>query len=96
MSIDERAVFIVTDEMTPSNALVARGIIEAYEAAKVSEQPVGWSLPSEKINDLQQASIERTVKRCKQAHFVDVRIRINGEYEYEEADWIKHMQKEAI
>lgn len=54
-------------------------------------QPVGWSLSSDKINELQQASIGRLVKRCKQAHFVDVRLRINGNYEYEQADWIKHM-----
>lgn len=51
-------------------------------------------LPSEEqINDLQQASIAALVKRCKQSHYVDIRVRINGEYEWFQADWIKHMER---
>lgn len=46
----------------------------------------------DKINDLQVESIKRTIKRCKQAHFTNVHIRVNGEWEIEEADWIKHME----
>lgn len=61
----------------------------AHEAATAQQN--GWFLPAARINDLQQASVAHTIKRCKQAHFVDVRIRINSEYEYEEADWIQHL-----
>lgn len=50
-----------------------------------------WLLPMARINDLQRESVEHTIKRCNQSHFTDVRIRINGDYEYKQADWIKHM-----
>lgn len=51
----------------------------------------GWTLDAARINRLQDESIERLVKRCKQAHFVNVQVRINGEWEEFEADWIKHL-----
>lgn len=51
-----------------------------------------WRLNDEKINDLQVESINRLIKRAKAAHFVDVRVRINGQFEWFEADWIKHMR----
>lgn len=52
-----------------------------------------WKLSKDKINRLQQASMERLVKRCKGAHFVDiqVKLRINGGWETYEADWLKHL-----
>ena len=46
----------------------------------------------DKINDLQVDSIKSLIERCKQAHFADVHIRINGKWEVHEADWIKHME----
>lgn len=52
-----------------------------------------WELPAGKINELQQADIERLVAVCKQAHFINVRVRINGEWREIEADWIKHLVK---
>ena len=48
----------------------------------------------DKINDLQVASIKETIKRCRQAHFTDIYIRINGKWEKLEGDWIKHMEIE--
>ena len=51
-----------------------------------------WKLSADRINKLQQASIEALVRRCKQAHFVDVVVRINGKYEVFQADWIKHLE----
>jgi hypothetical protein len=51
----------------------------------------GYFVPLAKINEPQCESIERTVERCKHAHHTDLQIRINGAYEYAEADWIKHM-----
>jgi len=50
-----------------------------------------WELTDEKINSLQVESVDRIIKRCKAAHFTNVRIRINGEWEEHEADWIKHL-----
>jgi len=50
-----------------------------------------WTLTDEKINDLQVATIERLIPRCKAAHFVNVRVRINGQWEEYEADWLKHL-----
>lgn len=54
-----------------------------------------WKLPADAINRLQQASIERIVARCKQAHYVDIVVRINGKYEVHQADWIKHLAVSA-
>lgn len=51
-----------------------------------------WRLPRRKINVVQQTSIEELVRVCKQAHFVNVRVRINGEWAEFEADWIKHLK----
>lgn len=51
----------------------------------------GYFIPLAKINEPQCESIERLVERCKHAHHVDAQIRINGAYEYAEADWIKHI-----
>ena len=48
-------------------------------------------LSNKNINNLQVDSINTLIARAKRAHITDVRIRINGEYEYYEADWIKHM-----
>ena len=48
----------------------------------------------DKINDLQVADIKETIKRCKQAHFTNIHIRVNGKWEVMEADWIKHMEIE--
>lgn len=50
-----------------------------------------WHLTDKKINALQVASVDRVIARAKAAHFVDVRVRINGEFEYHQADWIKHL-----
>lgn len=50
-----------------------------------------WSLDAAKINSLQQDSIVELVRRCKRAHFTNVQVRINGQWETYEADWIKHL-----
>lgn len=56
-----------------------------------ADAPSGWLLPREKVNDLQAQSIAALVKRSKQAHYINVRVRINGRWEEYEADWIKHL-----
>lgn len=52
-----------------------------------------WQLSGEKINHLQQASMENLTHLAKHAHFVDVRIRINGEDRWFQVDWLKHLEK---
>lgn len=52
----------------------------------------GWYLPRKPLNDLQIDSVNEQIKRCRQAHFTNIQIRINGEFEIHEADWIKHMK----
>lgn len=54
-----------------------------------------WELTDEKINELQVASIDRLIERCKRAHFVNVQVRINGQFETFEADWLKHLKRIA-
>jgi hypothetical protein len=52
-----------------------------------------WCLTDRSINDLQVLSIDRLIKRCGAAHHVNVQIRINGQDEIHEADWLKHLKR---
>jgi hypothetical protein len=58
-------------------------------------KPTNWRLDAGRINDLQQESLVALVKRCKQAHFTNVQVRINGQWETYEADWIKNLLPEG-
>jgi hypothetical protein len=51
----------------------------------------GWVLPETAVNSIQTVSIKELIRKSKHAHFVDVRLRINGQYVWVEADWIKHL-----
>jgi hypothetical protein len=58
----------------------------------IAELPqYGWYLPRAKLNELQEKSISSTIKRCKQADFINLKIRINGDWEEVEADWVEHL-----
>lgn len=50
-----------------------------------------WSMPHHSINRLQQAAIKHTVKLARAGHWVDIVIRINGEYTVLQADWLKYL-----
>lgn len=63
---------------------------------ETSQPLVSWRLTDEHINSLQVASVDRLIKRAKAAHYVNVRVRINGDWEEHEADWIKHMKREGL
>lgn len=52
---------------------------------------IGWFLPSNKINGLQRASVLQLLPRLKMAHYTNLKVRINGNWEEVEADWLKHM-----
>lgn len=51
-------------------------------------------IPLDRINDLQITSIRRLIARAKGAHMTDIDMRINGQNERHEADWLKHMREQ--
>jgi hypothetical protein len=59
----------------------------------MSNSSDGWFLPLDAVNDMQERSIDRLIQRAKHAHYIDVDMRINGQNEHHEADWIKHMRR---
>ena len=52
-----------------------------------------WCMTDQRINDLQADSIDRVIERCRHAHFTDLRIRTNGNDEWVQADWLKHLRR---
>jgi len=55
------------------------------------QEPVAWILTDENINSIQVASVQRLIDRLKHAHHTDLCVRINGQDEWFQADWLKHM-----
>lgn len=51
----------------------------------------GWFLPASRLNDIQRDHLREDIKRTKRAHYTNLQIRINGEYEYRQADYFKHL-----
>ena len=58
---------------------------------EIEQEPVAWLLTDKNINSLQVDSIQRLIDRLKHALHTDLRVRINGQDEWFEADWLKHM-----
>ena len=58
---------------------------------EIEQEPVAWLLTDKKINSLQVDDIHRLIDRLKHAHHTDLCVRINGQDEWFEADWLKHM-----
>jgi len=59
--------------------------------AQPEQEPVAWILTDENINSIQVASVQRLIDRLKHAHHTDLCVRINGQDEWFQADWLKHM-----
>jgi hypothetical protein len=55
------------------------------------QEPVAWLLTDKNINSLQVDSIQRLINRLNHAHHTDLCVRINGQDEWFQADWLKHM-----
>ena len=55
------------------------------------QEPVAWLITDEKINSLQVDSIQRLIDRARHAHITDIKLRINGQDEWYQADWLKHL-----
>ena len=63
----------------------------ALKAQHKEQEPVAWLLTDKNINSLQVDSIQRLINRLKHAHHTDLCVRINGQDEWFQADWLKHM-----
>ena len=62
------------------------------EAIKQEQgKPVAWLIDDKSINHLQIKTIQRLIERANHAHMTDIKLRINGQDEWYEGDWIKHM-----
>ena len=55
-----------------------------------------YELSANNINELQEDSIDRLIKRAKGAHHCNLIMRINGQDEYYEIDWLKHLVKAIV
>lgn len=98
-TLDEQISYLL-EEKDRTHLDIARGnahrvamfeaVIATLRAVKQAE-PEGWVLRRSDVNEPQTESINELIARTKRAHYTDVRLRINGEYEFYQADWIKHL-----
>ncbi len=78
---------------TPTVANLDRIPLFTKEALAQTQEPVAWLITDEKINSLQVDSIQRLVDRARHAHMTDIKLRINGQDEWHQADWLKHLTR---
>lgn len=52
-----------------------------------------YTLPDHCLNTIQRASLDALLRIAKGAHIIDLRVRINGEDHWFDADWIKSLCK---
>ena len=62
----------------------------------MQQAPVAWLITDEKINSLQVDSIQRLIDRARHAHMTDIKLRINGQDEWFQADWLKHLTRTTL
>ena len=86
LSVGENAICLPAEIDTAMDA-----IKEAL--AQTEQEPVAWLLTDKNINSLQVDSIQRLINRLKHAHHTDIRVRINGQDEWFQADWLKHLTR---
>ena len=77
-----------SEEWTPEDTAHRVG---GLPMAQPEQEPVAWLLTDKNINSLQVDSIQRLIDRLKHAHHTDLCVRINGQDEWFQADWLKHM-----
>jgi hypothetical protein len=88
--------YYTIDAGLPNQSMLNKGYA-AYQAGKQaiaeleSQEPVAWLLTEKNINSLQVDSIELLINRLKHAHHTNLSVRINGQDEWFQADWLKHM-----
>jgi hypothetical protein len=77
-----------------SDALIQFARMVAEKALSQPEQePVAWLITDENINSIQIESIQRLIDRARHAHMTDIKLRINGQDEWFQADWLKHLTR---
>ena len=69
----------------PDGSLIDEG------TKNIEQEPVACLIIDEKINSIQVNSIQHLIDRAKHAHMADIKLRINGQDEWYQADWIKHI-----
>ena len=79
------------DEFNASAEKMYEAIAAIKEALAQEQEPVAWLLTEKNINSLQVDSIQLLIDRLKHAHHTDLCVRINGQDEWFQADWLKHM-----
>ena len=87
-------VVIYTDkEITAIKEALAEHAMREVQrlGQEIEQEPVAWLLTDKNINSLQVDDIHRLIDRLKHAHHTDLCVRINGQDEWFEADWLKHM-----
>lgn len=89
--IESTASFIPT--MYDDIGLTVSAALRTALSQPEQDNPVAWLITDENINSLQVDSIQRLIDRAKHAHMADIKLRINGQDEWYEADWLKHMVK---
>ena len=79
------------------NGVVHDPAVEAAERKEpIAQSEIGgWFLNRSKVNSVQEESIEKLIRRCRGAHYVDVIVRINGKDERYQVDWLKHLAAES-
>lgn len=65
---------------------------ELLDRAAPQVEAGGWFLPAEKLNEPQAEKMPQLLKRCRGAHYIDVHVRINGQSEYWQADWLRDLE----
>jgi hypothetical protein len=70
-----------------------QAITALRKALAQTQEPVAWLITDEKINSLQVDFIQRLIDRARHAHMTDIKLRINGQDEWHQADWLKHLTR---
>lgn len=49
------------------------------------------TIEAKHLNEPMRAGMEKLIERARHAHYTNAVVRINGQDEFHEADWIKHL-----
>ena len=86
-----KAHHVMQADMGQDQIEEALAVVQTALTELESREPVAWLLTEKNINSLQVDSIQLLIDRLKHAHHTDLCVRINGQDEWFQADWLKHM-----
>ena len=84
---------LLVDDVIAALAQTEQDHIPDARKMVTEQEPVAWLLTDKNINSLQVDSIQRLINRLNHAHHTDLCVRINGQDEWFEADWLKHLTR---